>query len=294
MPAVKRKTTTKRKASPAKKKGRGRKPAKVGFWASLSDAVSRLWSLVVTYTVVGLTAAALIVVLMLFAGGYFWNIGDRIDTLTGRAAKAMGFSVSRVTLKGGGYLSDRELMQALWSDEKGSVLGQSLFNVDVQTARTRIEDIGWVKTAAVQKLWPDTIHVSVIERSPQALWQNEAGRFFLIDRDGVVLAEVSPADFTDLPVVTNTADPALARDVLSGLMVREDMFRRTAIIVGVNGRRFDLRFRNDFTAKLPEGDVEPALDRLQGLGAGTGQLAAAADYIDLRDEEWAYLRPKAG
>ncbi len=292
MPAVKGKTT--KKKSPAKKKGgRGRKKP-VGLWANLKFRAGQLWSGIVTYTAVGLTAAALIVVLMLFAGGYFWNVGERIDTLTSRAAKAIGFSVSRVTLKGGDNLTDRDLMDALWTDEKGSILGRSLLNVDAQMARQRVEALGWVKSAAVQKLWPNTIHVSVIERTPRALWQDPDGRFFLIDGQGYQLAQVSPADYTDLPVVTNTDDPALAQDLLSALWAREDMLRRTAIIVGINDRRFDLRFRNDFTAKLPEEGLELALDRLSGLGAGTGQLAAAAEYIDLRDDEWAYLHPKAG
>ncbi|MEM9422586.1 MAG: FtsQ-type POTRA domain-containing protein, partial [Pseudomonadota bacterium] len=264
-----------------------------GMWALLKYRLAQFWSGVLTYTAVGLTAAALIVVLMLFAGGYFWNIGERIDTLTGRAAKAIGFSVSRVTLKGGGNLSDRDLMDALWSDEKGSVLGRSLLNLDAQGARERVESLGWVKRAAVQKLWPNTLHVSIVERTPRALWQDADGRFFLIDHEGYRLSQVSPADYTHLPVVTNTDDPSLAQGILSALWEREDLLERTAIIVGVNGRRFDLRFRNDFTAKLPEEGVEQALDRLAGLGAGTGQLAAAADYIDLRDDEWAYLRPKA-
>ena len=39
-------------------------------------------------------------------------------------------------------------------------------------------------------------------------------------------------------------------------------------------------------------DVGAALDRLQGLGAGTGDLAESLDYIDLRDPKWAYYKPK--
>ena len=88
------------------------------------------------------------------------------------------------------------------------------------------------------------------------------------------------------------SEPAEAALLLTALRAYPALYARTAAVVGVEGRRFDLRFRNDFTAKLPEQDVDKALARLEGLGAGTGKLASTLDYIDLRDPQWAYLRPK--
>ena len=205
MPAVKGKSKAKRK-SPAKKKGRGRRKAPMTFRERLGEGLSRIGHFVVTYTVVGLTVAAFLVVMMLFAGGYFWNIGERIDSLTSRAAKVMGFSVSRVTLRGGEHLTDREVLDALWDNEAGSILGQSLLHVDASETRADIEAIGWVHVAAVQKLWPNTLQITVAERRPHALWLDDRGQYFLIDSEGVVLAQVAPTDYTDLPVVTGTDD----------------------------------------------------------------------------------------
>ncbi|WOI52119.1 cell division protein FtsQ/DivIB [Parvularcula sp. LCG005] len=295
MPPVKGKTRAKKPAAKKKSSARSKttrtrsKTATTGFGGRLQA----LWSGVVTYSVVGITALALVVLFMLFAGGYFWNIGDRIDTLTGRATKAMGFSVSRVTLKGADEISDREIMDALGTVEKGSVLGQPLLTVDANAARQRIEELGWVKAAAVQKLWPNTIHVSVIERAPQALWQDRNDRFHLIDRDGHPLRQVALTDYTTLPVLSGTENPANAKDLLLALERRPELYARVATIISVSDRRYDLRFRNNFTAKLPDEDVDAALDRLIGLGAGTGKLASSLDYIDLRDPKWAYFRPKS-
>ncbi|MEM6650740.1 MAG: FtsQ-type POTRA domain-containing protein, partial [Pseudomonadota bacterium] len=164
MPAVKgkgRKTPAK-----GKRKGGGRRKKPQGVWANVKDMSARVWEGVLTYTAVGFAALAVVVVLMLFAGGYFWNISERVETLTIRAAKAMGFSVERVTVKGATYLSDRDIMQSLWDDQTGSILGRSLLNVDAQDARQKIENLAWVEYAAVQKLWPNTVHVSVRERKP--------------------------------------------------------------------------------------------------------------------------------
>lgn len=289
MPPVK--GSTKRKTK-AKGKGRGRKK-QLTLFERIRQGLAELGAGIVSAMTVGLAAVALIAVMMLLAGGYFWNIGERIETLAGRTGKAMGFSVTRVTLGGGTHLQDRDIMQALEGGAPGSVLGQSLFSLDAGEARARIEQLGWVKYAAVQRLWPDTVHVSVVERRPIALWQSSDGAYFLVDVEGNLIGQVSPTEYTDMPVVARLDDPSTAIPLLEALRERPDLMSRVAVILGVNDRRFDLRFRNDFTARLPEGAPGPVLDRLEGLGAGTGKLAETLDYIDLRDPEWAYLKPKS-
>ncbi|MEM9232653.1 MAG: FtsQ-type POTRA domain-containing protein, partial [Pseudomonadota bacterium] len=171
MPPVKGKSRSKK---PAAKRGRSRKKPP-SLMERVRTGLAELGAGVLSVMAVGLTAIAVLAVLMLMAGGYFSNIGNRLDVMTGRAAKAMGFSVNRVTIRGSDSLSNREVMLALEDDEQGSVLGRSLLHVDAGTARQEIEKLGWVKSAAVQRLWPDTIHISVIERHPVALWQDTAG-----------------------------------------------------------------------------------------------------------------------
>lgn len=281
-------------------KGKGRKGRKKGRRAaseSLLDRIrtvlSALWSNVVTVAVSGLAVIAAVAVLMLYAGGYFSNVGDRMDLLTAKGARVLGFTVTRVTLKGGGHVPNREVMRALYDETHGSIIGRSLLHVDLKSARRQVEAIGWVEAAAVQRLWPNTIHVSVLERAPRALWQDRQGQFLLVDDAGRVLAPVAPTAFTDLPVVAGTEDPAIAAQILSALGARPALSQRVAVIMSVGERRFDLRFRNDFTARLPETEIGLALDRLEGLGAGTGKLAETLDYIDLRDPEWAYVKRKS-
>ncbi len=290
MPPVKGRSKTRGKT--ANKKGRGRKK-QLTMFERLKTGLAELGAGVLSVVAVGLAAIAVLAVVMLMAGGYFSNIGTRIDTLTGRAAKAMGFSVTRVSLYGSDQLSNREIMLALEDDEAGSVLGRSLLHVDAEDARQKIERLGWVQSAAVERLWPNTVHISVRERRPAALWQDGAGRYHLIDLSGALIAEVPPVEHTDLPVVAGSSSPETAIPLLTALYERPALMSRVAVVMSVGDRRFDLRFRNDFTARLPEGPAGPALDRLEGLGAGTGKLSETLDYIDLRDPEWAYLKPKS-
>lgn len=289
MPAVKKKPAQKRK--PARKKAAPAGPlARAG--ARTDDLMTVVWEKLLTGAAVGVTALGILAVFALLAGGYFMNIGERMGGVSASAARLAGFSVARVTLKGGEGLTEREVMRALWTDERGSVLGRSIFHVDGEEARARLEALGSVRHAAVTKLWPDTISVSVSLRTPEALWQDGSGVLHLVDEDGVSLRPVGATDYTRLPVIVGTAAPADAAPILNALRKHPDLLATTAAVISVNDRRYDLRFRNDFTAKLPETDVEEALVRLEGLGAGTGALSGSLDYIDLRDPSWAYYKPK--
>ena len=289
MPAVKKKAAPKRRAKTSKR-APGGPLARAG--ARTDDLMGALWDRVVTAGAVGVTALGLLALVALLAGGYLSNVGERAGQATASAARLAGFSVARVTLKGGEGLTEREVMRALWTDERGSVLGRSIFHVDGQAARARLEALGAVRHAAVTKLWPDTIHVSVALRAPEALWQDGSGNLHLVDADGVSLRPVGPTDYTRLPVIVGTDAPGEAAGILEALRRHPGLYRNVAAVISVSGRRYDVRFRNDFTAKLPETDVDEALVRLEGLGAGTGSLAGSLDYIDLRDPSWAYYKPK--
>ena len=294
-----------RKPAPKRGGSKGRKaPAKPAggalqrAGAQADDLLTGLWDRVLTALAVGTTALGLLALFALFAGGYFTDMGARLGALSAGAAKTAGFGVARVTVKGADGLTEREIMRALWSDERGSVLGRSIFHVDGSAARARVEALGAVQAAAVVKLWPDTIHVSVSTRRAHALWQDETGGLHVIDAEGVILRPAAPTEHVDLPIVMQTDDPAAARAMLAALRRHPSLAGEVAAIENVAGRRWNLRFRNEFTAKLPEpvpgaDDLDAALARLAALGAGTGTLAASLDYIDLRDPQWAYYKPKA-
>ena len=301
MPQVRKKPAKKQAAAkPSGRTAKGRAPKggklqRAG--AQADDLLTGLWERLLTGLAVGVTGLGLLALFALFAGGYLTDMGSRLGALGAGAAKTAGFSVARVTVKGADGLTEREIMRALWSDERGSVLGRSIFHVDGEAARVRVESLGSVRAAAVVKLWPDTVHVSVSVRRPHALWQDETGGLHVIDEDGIILRPAAPTEHMDLPVVMATEAPANARPMLDALQRHPGLAREVAAIVSVSGRRWDLRFRNEFTAKLPEpvpgsDDLDAALARLEALGAGTGALADSLDYIDLRDPQWAYYKPK--
>lgn len=54
--------------------------------------------------------------------------------------------------------------------------------MDLRALRAELEALPWVRSAALRRIWPDTLHVDVREHRPVAEWNGEA----LVARDGTV------------------------------------------------------------------------------------------------------------
>src|SRR5262249_59658210 len=62
----------------------------------------------------------------------------------------------------------------------------SLLFLDAEAARARLMANPWIADAAVLKLYPDRLQISVTERLAFALWQKD-GRVSVIAADGTLL-----------------------------------------------------------------------------------------------------------
>ncbi|NRA29649.1 MAG: FtsQ-type POTRA domain-containing protein [Parvularculaceae bacterium] len=241
----------------------------------------------------GVVAGGLFIFLLSLFSGTLGTMPERIAAAPEHVARGFGANVMRVTIAGGDDLSTRQIMGALKDDQRGSIIGRPLFLIDPDKIRTRMKELGPVADVAVQKLYPDTLHLSVSSRSPRALYQRADGAYFVMDGEGILMARTEPTDYPEFPVVSGTNNPAEVGEFLTLLRRYPVLYTRTAVIKAVGGRRYDLRFRNGFEAMLPADGTAQALERLQSLDAGIGSVGDNLNYLDLRDPDWAYYQPKA-
>ncbi len=177
---------------PAVKKKKGGRKAKQ------PTIIERLYSIFEEYTIAGVAGSLIIlglVGLVLWAGGYFSMVGRAVDRTANAAAVSSGLEVKRVLLRGAHQTAHDEIVDAL-----GPVIGSSILHLSLDEARARIEGLGWVRSAAVTRLLPDTISVSVREREPAAVWQLK-GVLYLIDDSGAIIREGDAGEYANRPLI---------------------------------------------------------------------------------------------
>jgi cell division protein FtsQ len=201
---------------------------------------------------------------------------DEFKGMRDMAANAAGLRIAAVSLSGHKHLTREEVMAAAGVNGRTSLLF-----LDVADARLKLLTNPWIAEATVQKLYPDRLSITITEREAYALWQKD-GRVGIIAADGTVLEPYVSRRFTGLPLFVGEGAAAQAKE-FTALIGRYPAVRdalKAAVLVAE--RRWNLRLKNGVDVRLPETEVEAALDRLSGLIADKKILERDIAAIDLR------------
>src|SRR5262249_25769908 len=106
---------------------------------------------------------------------------DLVATKTLALSADAGLPVPAVVVQGRGRASAAGILAAV-----GATRGTPILAVSPGAAKARLEAMPWVRSAAVERVLPDLIYVTITERAPLALWQRN-GKLELVDGDGQVL-----------------------------------------------------------------------------------------------------------
>lgn len=228
----------------------------------------------------GITAA---IVVMLGGAAFGVVRGDHLPTVIGyardvrdMAANAAGFRIAAVALSGNKQITREEVLAT------AGVTGRaSLFFLDAADARTKLKTNPWIADATVQKLFPDHLQISVVEREAFALWQHQ-GRVGVVAVDGTVLQTYVAPRFTRLPLVVGRGAETRAKEFLDVLDKFPDIRDAVRASIFVAERRWNLRLKNGVDVRLPELDVERALANLSELDRDRKLLSRDITVVDLR------------
>jgi cell division protein FtsQ len=139
----------------------------------------------------------------------------------------------------------------------------------------------WIADAAILKLYPDRLQITVTERQAFALWQ-EDGRLSVIAADGTVLEPFVEDRYRSLPLVVGRGAERQAKDFLAVVDRHPDIRALVRASILVAQRRWNLRLSNGIDVRLPEGNVATALDRLVMLDREKKLLSRDIVAVDLR------------
>jgi cell division protein FtsQ len=205
-------------------------------------------------------------------------------TVLSAATAWAGFAIENVKITGQSETSEVDVLAALDIGQYPSTL-----TLDLEDAKARIETLPWVKHAALKKLFPDTVEISVVERDPYALWQHD-GRLSLIDDAGKVITDEVGDRYLSLPRVAgdgaNTKAvqfaalvdkyPAIAPQVREGILISDN--------------RWTVVLKSGIELMLPADDPDKALGIIARLDREHAVLSREIAAIDLREPGHLVLR----
>ncbi len=274
------------KRDSSRRTGRRRAARRAPFKFEMPDWA---WPAVKLCTVAGLAALAVGGPWALWRAGIaqqgLSHVTQGAVALTGMA----GLVVEKVVVEGQVETRGEDVLTAL-----GVQQGMPILAVDPRAARERLEQIPWVREAAVERRMPGIVQVRLVERVPMALWQH-AGRFVLIDRHGAQIETQDVGRFNKLPHIVGDDAGKVAGELLRMLAVEPQLQARVTAAVRVGGRRWNLRLDSGQDVMLPEENAAAAWLQLAALEREQNLLARDLKVIDMRlpDRMTLKLNPSA-
>ena len=123
----------------------------------------------------------------------------------GDISKTTGLIVGEVIVQGRSKTKKSALLQALQVSE-----GDNILAINMTKMRDRINKLPWVKSARVERHFPNKISLTLVERTPMARWQTNR-TLRLIDVHGDVIPRVDLARFSNLPIIIGKNAPKTER-----------------------------------------------------------------------------------
>ena len=187
-----------------------------------------------------------------------------------------GLALSEIHIKGRNYTSFEDIKSAV-----GAPYGTPLIGLSLSEIQHNVEQLGWVKSASVARIYPDAISITLTERRPLALLQSPSGHR-LIDEAGHIIFGAPATAFSHLPVVSGEGAAEEARYIIEALRTEPDLFADVWAIQRVSNRRWDVHLRTGLAVRLPEKDAVLAWSKLAILDRDTKIMMRDLATIDMR------------
>lgn len=212
----------------------------------------------------------------LFASGW---VGQKVDQMrmawldhTGN----VGLAVQDIYMTGREETSSSDVLHAV-----SVKIGQPILTFDSNEAQKELEHLPWIKTARVERRFPGTIFIGLVERQPLGLYQKN-GQQSLVDETGQVLTTQNLGRWRDLPVLVGEQAPQSASSLIKVLSNYPDIYWRIRAMTYINQRRWDLLLNNNVTIRLPEEKIDDALQRVTKAQTEGRVLDGVARVVDVR------------
>jgi cell division protein FtsQ len=262
-----------------------RRPAKPGAGRGVKAAPPRRFRRRLLRSWQGLAALGIVVLALGGAGARIYHLhrtgelalmAARLEDRAVAETARLGLAVADIEVVGRAMTSREAILRAV-----GAQRGTPILSISPAQAKAQLETLPWVRSAAVERILPDTLRITIAERQPLAFWQRH-GKLVLIDRDGAIITGDRLERFPGLIVMVGEDVPQHAAALLAMLASEPEIAGRVVAAVRVGGRRWNLHLDNGIDVQLPEEKPQEAWAQLAQLERTSRLLARDVQVVDMR------------
>lgn len=233
-------------------------------------------------------------VMIAWCGAWLWYGGRTLNLsrvaearLESIYAKA-GFRIKNVLIEGRNH-TDLAALKTMVPAK----IGDPLMAYDPSAIQAGLQTLPWVKTALVERRWPDTLYIRLEERQPIARFQRN-GVLSLVDADGVEIKSATVQAFRRLLIVMGEGAVKNVPELQASLIKTPALIPYVEAAKWTGGRRWDLVLKGGGIVKLPEEGADGALARLADLQQKQQLMDKPLASIDMRSAGRLVVEPKEG
>jgi cell division protein FtsQ len=151
------------------------------------------------------------------------------------------------------HVSRQELESVL-----SNYLGASFFSLPVRRLKSDLDALDWTDHVYIERIWPGTLKVTLVEKSPVAVWNNA-----LMTENGELFNEGKQHEETDLPQLSGPASQQM--DVLQIYQKLSKLLRTHGLHVASlqlrDNQAWEVSLTNGIRLQLGKRDLEARLLR---------------------------------
>jgi cell division protein FtsQ len=196
----------------------------------------------------------------------------------------MGLVLKDVAVEGRHFTTQKEIIETIRPQ-----YGSPLLSYDPWKIQADLLSKPWIQAALVQRQFPGTLRIKLLEHRPIAFWQNKES-LTLIDDKGGLIGKAEVSNFMHLPILTGEDAYQAAPHLINALNGIPEIKKRVSGALYVGKRRWDIILDQKMRVKLPEGDMVDALRYLYELEKEKNLVSRGVLAVDLRIPDRVYLQ----
>ena len=226
--------------------------------------------------------------IVLYFFGSFTRAWNKTEVFLENYTTDLGFNVQNVLVVGRKLISADDILKKLEVEK-----GRNILNFDIKAAQRRLSSVAWIKSVIIEKHFPNSLYIKIIERTPIAMWKND-NKIKLVDGDGVVAGIDSDIllQYNNLPLLFGDAAPIHAFDLAKLYKQTPNLTSMVNAATFISKRRWNIKLNNGTEIRLPAQGFNEAWLELNKIEQERHILSDNIAIIDLRQRDRLIIRFK--